>query len=369
MSEDKLAIIGGGIAGVGLALIAAEKGFQVTLIEKNKLFSGASSNSLRIIHGGLRYLKNFNLPRAIISARAKKELFERFGDYIKPLSCYMPIQDRFSMTGVFACRLGAFGYRLIERAVGNKRATPQVFDNVPEICGLFPELPFVPKGFLFWQDGVINDLQAFHDALRKILIGYGVSIIEDHKALSIESNETAPIKIIISDEKQTYSEIISDFLIDTTISKNLLLNGESSSDFNLARAFNFIFRCRYCFGGALAIASPSGRQFFFVPRGNLLAIGTGYLPYKGELTLSKSEKEIFFKEINESLPALKLDFDDLVSIDLGILPVRKITERGEVSFLEAPIIKSQQDRIFHLMTPKYTTFLEVARLLIGRLPT
>ena len=62
-----LIIIGGGITGAGIALDAASRGMKVILLEKDDFASGTSSKSTKLIHGGLRYLKqlDFNLVREV----------------------------------------------------------------------------------------------------------------------------------------------------------------------------------------------------------------------------------------------------------------------------------------------------------------
>jgi glycerol-3-phosphate dehydrogenase len=67
-----LLIIGGGITGAGIALDAASRGLKVALIEKNDFASGTSSRSTKLIHGGLRYLKQleFGLVKEVGSERA-----------------------------------------------------------------------------------------------------------------------------------------------------------------------------------------------------------------------------------------------------------------------------------------------------------
>ena len=56
-----LLIIGGGITGAGIALDAVTRGLKVALLEKNDFASGTSSKSTKLIHGGLRYLKQFEI--------------------------------------------------------------------------------------------------------------------------------------------------------------------------------------------------------------------------------------------------------------------------------------------------------------------
>ena len=55
-----LVVIGGGITGAGIALDAASRGLKVALLEKGDFASGTSSKSTKLIHGGLRYLKQFD---------------------------------------------------------------------------------------------------------------------------------------------------------------------------------------------------------------------------------------------------------------------------------------------------------------------
>ncbi|MFT5737884.1 MAG: glycerol-3-phosphate dehydrogenase, partial [Maribacter sp.] len=67
-----LVVIGGGITGGGIALDAASRGLKVALVEKNDFASGTSSKSTKLIHGGLRYLKQFDfwLVKEVGSERA-----------------------------------------------------------------------------------------------------------------------------------------------------------------------------------------------------------------------------------------------------------------------------------------------------------
>src|SRR5271168_3628443 len=54
-------VVGGGITGAGVALDAATRGYSVALLERHDYASGTSSRSSKLVHGGLRYLQNFDL--------------------------------------------------------------------------------------------------------------------------------------------------------------------------------------------------------------------------------------------------------------------------------------------------------------------
>src|SRR5690349_17443295 len=70
--EYDLLIIGGGITGAGIALDAASRGLKTALVEKKDFAFGTSSRSTKLIHGGLRYLKQleFGLVKEVGSERA-----------------------------------------------------------------------------------------------------------------------------------------------------------------------------------------------------------------------------------------------------------------------------------------------------------
>lgn len=87
-----LIVIGGGINGVGTAADAAGRGLKVFLCEQNDLASATSSNSSKLIHGGLRYLEHYEF-RLVREALAEREVLLRNAPHImKPLKFRLPHQ-------------------------------------------------------------------------------------------------------------------------------------------------------------------------------------------------------------------------------------------------------------------------------------
>jgi glycerol-3-phosphate dehydrogenase len=86
-------VIGGGITGAGVALDAASRGYSVALVEKADFASGTSSRSSKLVHGGLRYLQNFDLGlvrEALIERRLMVKLAPHL---VKPLPLVVPAFD------------------------------------------------------------------------------------------------------------------------------------------------------------------------------------------------------------------------------------------------------------------------------------
>jgi glycerol-3-phosphate dehydrogenase len=80
-----LVVVGGGITGAGVALDAASRGYSVALLEKSDYAAGTSSRSSKLIHGGLRYLQNFDLG-LVREALLERSLLVRLAPHlVRPL--------------------------------------------------------------------------------------------------------------------------------------------------------------------------------------------------------------------------------------------------------------------------------------------
>jgi glycerol-3-phosphate dehydrogenase len=80
-----LVVIGGGITGAGVALDAASRGYSVALVEKADFAAGTSSRSSKLVHGGLRYLQNFDLG-LVREALLERQLLVRLAPHlVRPL--------------------------------------------------------------------------------------------------------------------------------------------------------------------------------------------------------------------------------------------------------------------------------------------
>jgi glycerol-3-phosphate dehydrogenase len=147
-----VAVIGGGIAGAGIARDAALRGARVLLLEKNTFGSGTSSRSSRLIHGGIRYLeiawnsllagdlrdagRNF---RFVFSALRECRALERIApDLIKPVSLIIPIYatDPRKPGMVHA---GAFLYWLFAAMSGGGRR-PALYRGADAVARVLPQL-------------------------------------------------------------------------------------------------------------------------------------------------------------------------------------------------------------------------------------
>ena len=88
--EFDIAVVGGGITGAGVALDAATRGYSVALLERADFASGTSSRSSKLIHGGLRYLQNFDLG-LVREALLERQLMVTLAPHlVRPLALVVP---------------------------------------------------------------------------------------------------------------------------------------------------------------------------------------------------------------------------------------------------------------------------------------
>lgn len=115
-----LLVIGGGITGAGIALDAALRGLSVALIEKNDFAWGTSSRSTKLIHGGLRYLKQFEFRLVHEVGVERRRLFENAPHVVKAERMLLPIVKNGTL-GKFTSSLGLFIYDYLAEVESGER--------------------------------------------------------------------------------------------------------------------------------------------------------------------------------------------------------------------------------------------------------
>ena len=94
--EFDILVIGGGVVGSGIALDASARGLKVALVESDDFAAGTSSRSSKLIHGGLRYLEQFDF-KLVREALHEREMMitEQAPHLVKPLSFVYPLHKKY----------------------------------------------------------------------------------------------------------------------------------------------------------------------------------------------------------------------------------------------------------------------------------
>src|SRR3954465_5453478 len=111
-------VIGGGITGAGVALDAATRGYSVALIERADYASGTSSRSSKLVHGGLRYLQNFDLG-LVREALLERQINVRLAPHlVRPLPLVVPAFEGQRLDRIVGIGLNAYDGIAVDRLSG-----------------------------------------------------------------------------------------------------------------------------------------------------------------------------------------------------------------------------------------------------------
>lgn len=350
-------ILGGGVSGVGAAIAAGRRGLRCLVLERDEFCGATSANSLRIIHGGLRYLQSLSLARAVGSIRAQAEIFRSYGDFVKPLPCIMPL-DRLGLKSRLPVMLGTLLYRTLGLSSGVSVPEARVVGGA-EAESLAPALSGrMRHGALLWHDGIISDLPGISDRLHAEALSAGAVMMRGVTVADISSRKGFVVKSV---DGQSWA---SDSVIDAR-GPWVGINAE----LGWCLGFNLVLNRPLCKEAAISVRSPSGRLFFAAPRGGQSVLGTEYLPVPppspGSTSFNPSEESIqkFIDEFNQALPEAGLTLGDVASVDAGVLP--RSPRRGDVEPLGSERVLNRSGLIT-LISTKYTTFLNLGRRAAGQ---
>src|SRR5688572_2335830 len=108
-------VVGGGITGAGVALDAASRGYSVALVERRDFAAGTSSRSSKLVHGGLRYLQNFDLG-LVREALLERQLMAALAPHlVKPLPLIVPSFDGARPDRLMGMGLNMYDVMAVER--------------------------------------------------------------------------------------------------------------------------------------------------------------------------------------------------------------------------------------------------------------
>jgi glycerol-3-phosphate dehydrogenase len=139
-----LLVIGGGINGAGIARDAAGRGLSVLLVEKDDLAAHTSSASSKLIHGGLRYLEQYEF-RLVAEALAEREVLLRIAPHlVSPARFIMPHVPQ--LRPRWMIRIGLFLYDHLGRRTRLSGSHAVRLDRPPYASGLKPEFR---HGFIY----------------------------------------------------------------------------------------------------------------------------------------------------------------------------------------------------------------------------
>ncbi len=373
-----LVVIGGGINGIATAYEAASRGLKTCLVEASDFMSQTSSNSLKIIHGGFRYLQQANLPRIRESNRERRTLLKIAPHLVQPLQCVLPTESLPSLRsrpGLCAA-LAVNSLISFDRSKGLPPDKQIPLGNIlskQELIQLLGEKFDQPAftGAAVWHDGMAVNSERLGIAFIHSGVQNGLDALNYCPVVGFHLKDNKIIGVQVKDTVQEKEFTISaDFVINAAgawAGKLLkLLPSLQERDLPQCRVMNLVTK-RKLFPGKQAVGLfDHERVFFFAPWRDYWMIGTDEAAWQAEpeqLRVSEEEIEQFLSRINKVYPGTPLRRDEICLIHKGFVPGR-FKPDGDFKLLDHQ--EEGVGNLFSLQPVKYTTARDIGQKTINR---
>jgi glycerol-3-phosphate dehydrogenase len=347
MSNEKLdlLVIGGGITGAGIAWDAASRGLSVGLIEMQDFGEGTSSRSTKLIHGGLRYLKQLEINLVREVGRERALLYERAPHIVRPAPMMLPIYEG-GTYGKLASSVGLFVY---DRLAGVKKEERRKMLSKQQTLEKEPLLRSKGlKGSGYYYEYRTDDARLTLEVM-KTAVSLGAKAVNHAKAESFEYDEKGKLAAVNVQDlvsgkkyKMTAHEVVNATgpWVDELRKKDNSLKGKR---LHLTKGVHLVVAHeRFPLKQPIYFDVPDGRMVFAIPRGRTTYIGTTDTNYQGPIDqpiMTEEDRDYLLKGVNDVFPDVQLKPEDVESGWAGLRPL--IHEEGK-----SPSELSRKDEIF-----------------------
>lgn len=332
-TEYDLLVIGGGITGAGILLDAAARGLSVALVEKGDFASGTSSRSTKLIHGGLRYLKQFDfwLVHEVGSERAI--VHELAPHLVVPEKMLLPLVEG----GSYGKWLTSFGLKIYDMLANVEGEDQRVMLEKQAAMEKEPMLPsdrLIGAGY--YAEYRTDDARLTIELVKKgrEYGGEPISYVEVRDFVTDEEGKISAVSVhdLHGDQgfniKARYVVNAAGPWVDQLREADGSLHGKR---LYLTKGVHVVVPHHKCpVRQSVYFDIPDGRMMFAIPRGNVTYLGTTDTPYeadKEQVYTELPDAAYLIAATNNMFPGLDLKLEDIESSWAGLRPL--IYEEGK----------------------------------------
>lgn len=330
--EFDLLIIGGGITGSGIALDAANRGMKTALVEMQDFASGTSSRSTKLVHGGLRYLKQFEIKMVAEVGKERAIVYENGPHVTTPEWMLLPLYAG----GTFGKFSTSIGLRIYDFLAGVKRKERRKMLNREETLLKAPILKKEGlKGSGYYVEYRTDDARLTMEVLKEA-VSFGAVVSNYTKVEEFIYEEGKAVGVLVTDQLTGgSSEIRAKKIINATGPWGDLLREKDKSlkgkELRLTKGVHIVFdQSVFPLQQAIYFDVPDGRMLFAIPRDGKTYVGTTDTNYKGDIAnphMTQEDLEYIIEAVHFIFPETTVSEDDIESSWAGLRPL--IHEEGK----------------------------------------
>ena len=339
-----LVIIGGGITGAGIALDAASRGMSVILLEKNDFASGTSSRSTKLIHGGLRYLKQFEFGLVRQVGKERSILFKNAMHLVRPEPMLLPVIKGGSL-GKRSTAIGLWVYEWLAGVPSNQRRRMLSAEASLLTEPLLNER--VLLGGAVYTEYRTDDSRLTISVL-KAAVNTGAKAVNHASVISLLKENNRVVGVQVREElTQRVFTLRARCVVNAAgpwVDELRELDGSrKGNSLHLTKGVHLVVaHNRLPVKQSIYFDSPDKRMIFAIPRDGSTYIGTTDTNYTGSINdprISMKDVDYLLDACNQVFPSVRLTPADVVSSWTGLRPL--IHEAGK-----NPSELSRKDELF-----------------------
>lgn len=325
-------IIGGGITGAGIALDAASRGLKTALVEMQDFAAGTSSRSTKLIHGGLRYLKQFEVKMVAEVGRERAVVYENGPHVTTPEPMLLPIYK----TGTFGRLSTSIGLMVYDRLAGVKYSERRRMLNARAVSDMEPLLRRQELlGGGLYVEYRTDDARLTIEVMKEA-VSRGAQAINYVKADGFIKKDGKVVGIQATDQLDGRTYMLhADKVINASgpwVDHLRELDGSrQGKTLQLTKGIHLVFDGkRFPLRQAVYFDTPDGRMIFAVPRDGKTYVGTTDTVYKDDPAhplIADSDREYVLEAIRNMFPDVRVTAEDVESAWAGVRPL--IHEEGK----------------------------------------
>jgi len=367
-----LCVIGGGITGAGIALDAASRGLKVALIEKNDFASGTSSKSTKLIHGGLRYLKQFEIKLVREVGKERATVHRLAPHLVSAEKMLLPLVEG-GTYGNLATSLGLWVYDVLAGVEGEDRRKMLSREATRQKEPMLRD--DILKGGGFYAEYRTDDARLTIENI-KTAAQYGAISCNYIKANGFHYDEQGQIDavqgqdLLTDDTFQIRSKAVISAAgpwVDTLRQKDNSLRGKHLF---LSKGVHIVVpHDRFPLKFSVYFDIPDGRMVFAIPRHRTTYIGTTDTPYKGnlnEVPINAEDVDYLIDAANHMFPSLQLTRDDVESSWAGLRPLIHEAGKSASEMSRKDEIFESASGLFSIAGGKLTGYRKMAERVVDR---
>ncbi len=329
-----LLIIGGGITGAGIALDAASRGLKVVLVEQNDFASGTSSKSTKLIHGGLRYLKQFDfwLVKEVGSERAI--LHQLAPHLVVPDKMILPIIEN----GTYGSWLTSVGLKIYDILANVEGDDKRLMLDKEEALVKEPLLPeAILEGAGFYAEYRTDDARLTIEVLKTAVRHKALALNYTEVTSFLRQNDLVSGAVVYDRLSKKEFSIKAHYVVNATgpwvddVREHMDMVSNRSKRLQLTKGVHLVFPYdKLPVKQSVYFDVPDGRMMFAIPRGRVTYVGTTDTKFEKEPETVKAELVdalYLVNAVNNMFPDINLQQEDIISSWAGLRPL--IYEEGK----------------------------------------